>query len=124
MTNMTEVIKDILTHALENISKESLKSFKRKLSSIDVPPPYRKIPSSLLDEKSAKDVVDCIISYYTIAEGQRITVQVLQDINERQVSHDLTRSLQKETRVSRHAAANTGDVTKRPGGAVSVPEEM
>ncbi|KAG9466558.1 hypothetical protein GDO78_016420, partial [Eleutherodactylus coqui] len=108
---MTEEITDILTHALENIGKESLQKFKRKLSSIDVQPQYQKIPSSLLDEKSAKDVVDCIIRYYTIKNGPDITVQVLQDINERQVSVDLKESIQRV----REKSVNVEEKTPRKG---------
>ncbi|XP_075687072.1 uncharacterized protein LOC142656087 [Rhinoderma darwinii] len=94
---MQGTITDILIQALENINEESLKSFKRKLSSFNVQPPYKKIPRSKLDEKSARDVVDSIISYYTLKDGPRITVKVLRDINERQVSRDLQESIQRES---------------------------
>lgn len=91
---MQERIKDTMGHALENISQESLKSFKRKLSSY-AQPPYKKIQTSILDGKSAKEVVDTIIRYYTTSDGPDITVQVLQAINECQVSQDLQESIQR-----------------------------
>ncbi|XP_044158785.1 uncharacterized protein LOC122944503 [Bufo gargarizans] len=103
---MPETITDILIYALENISKESLKNFKRKLSSFNVQSPYKKIPSSTLDDQSAKEVVDSIVRYYTTSDGADITEKVLWEINERQISQDLNKNI---------ASAKRVQVEKTPG---------
>ncbi|XP_068103300.1 uncharacterized protein [Hyperolius riggenbachi] len=82
--------KDILRHALKEISEESLKSFKRKLCE---QPGSEKIPWSKLEDKDAESVVDVIVRHYTIRQGPEMVVKVLKNINERQVSLELRNDL-------------------------------
>ncbi|XP_073504970.1 uncharacterized protein [Phyllobates terribilis] len=86
-------MRSILDWALENISKESLKRFKRDLSSLSGLTGSTGISLSTLEEKTATEVVDLIIRYYTIEEGPRITVKVLKKINERQASVNLQKEI-------------------------------
>ncbi|XP_068100037.1 uncharacterized protein [Hyperolius riggenbachi] len=85
-------IKDLLRLALNDILEKPFKSFKRKLSEYEHPD-YNTIGRSDLENKDREEVVDLIISQYTIHDGPEVVVRILQDINERQVSAELLERL-------------------------------
>ncbi|KAG8432088.1 hypothetical protein GDO86_018837, partial [Hymenochirus boettgeri] len=88
---MENEIKSRICEALENLQSKSFKKFKSFLGEIKLKPGYSKIPKGELEEIDASDLADLLVRYYTEQYALEVTIQVLNNVNEKQLALDLQR---------------------------------
>ncbi|XP_077130184.1 apoptosis-associated speck-like protein containing a CARD [Ranitomeya variabilis] len=86
---MGKTVRDLLLQALENLEKKSFKKFKNKLNDWDIEEEYARIPRGPLEVADPEDVVDLIRRYYMDSYGMKVTVAVLEAINENREAEEL-----------------------------------
>ncbi|XP_078508583.1 apoptosis-associated speck-like protein containing a CARD [Lissotriton helveticus] len=89
---MAKTLKDHLEFALESLEEGDFKRFKRSMNDAQVEAGYDKIPRGRLEKADTMDVADLIISHYRQEYGLRLTLEVLQKINMRDVAETLRRA--------------------------------
>ncbi|KAM4024419.1 apoptosis-associated speck-like protein containing a CARD isoform 1-T2 [Anomaloglossus baeobatrachus] len=94
---MGKTVRDVLLQALENLEKKSFKKFKNKLNDWNIEEGYNKIPRGKLEDADPEDVADLIRRYYKDSYGIKVTLAVLEAINENQESEKLQKALQAVT---------------------------
>ncbi|KAM4026410.1 apoptosis-associated speck-like protein containing a CARD [Anomaloglossus baeobatrachus] len=94
---MGKTVRDVLLQALENLEKKSFKKFKNKLNDWDIEEEYNKIPRGKLEDADPEDVADLIRRHYKDSYGIKVTVAVLEAINENQEAEELQKALQAVT---------------------------
>ncbi|XP_075175951.1 apoptosis-associated speck-like protein containing a CARD [Anomaloglossus baeobatrachus] len=91
---MGKTVRDVLLQALENLEKKSFKKFKNKLNDWDIEEGYNKIPRGKLEDADPEDVADLIRRHYKDSYGIKVTLAVLEAINENQEAEELQKALQ------------------------------
>lgn len=86
---MAKTLRDHLEFALESMCEADFKKFKRCLNDAQVEAGYDKIPRGRLEKADPMDVAEKIISYYRQEYGLRLTLEVLERINMRDVAEEL-----------------------------------
>ncbi|XP_073502338.1 apoptosis-associated speck-like protein containing a CARD [Phyllobates terribilis] len=89
---MGKTVRDVLVQALENLEKKSFKKFKNKLNDWDIKEGYDKIPRGTLEGADPEDVADLIRRYYVDSYGIRVTLAVLEAINENGEAEELQKA--------------------------------
>ncbi|XP_078508582.1 apoptosis-associated speck-like protein containing a CARD [Lissotriton helveticus] len=116
---MAKTLKDHLDFALESLEEGDFKRFKRTLNDAQVEDGYDKIPRGRLEKADTMDVAELIISYYRQEYGLRLTLEVLQKINTKDVAETL-RSAAGADGPARSTAPplkpSTGGAGARPSG--------
>ncbi|TFJ96977.1 perilipin-1 [Platysternon megacephalum] len=90
---MGRTVRDHLVDTLEELGKDEFKKFKTKLNVFPVKEGYRNIPRGRLEKADVLDVCNMLISFYREEYAVEVTVELLTDINER----DLADRLRKAT---------------------------
>ncbi|CAJ1072940.1 sterile alpha motif domain-containing protein 9-like [Xyrichtys novacula] len=86
--NMTVVI----LNTLENLRKEDFKKFCFTLKDYKGSK-YKPIPQSKLENSDPMDVAKLITDYYTSNEAPQVTINILKDIGQRDLSHQLEKNI-------------------------------
>ncbi|XP_030418413.1 apoptosis-associated speck-like protein containing a CARD isoform X4 [Gopherus evgoodei] len=89
---MGKTVRDHLVDTLEELGQDQFKKFKTKLNAFPVREGYGNIPRGRLEKADALDVCDKLISFYREEYAVEVTVEVLTDINERELAARLRRA--------------------------------
>lgn len=92
---MQSTVRDFILEALEDLESEQLHKFRRKLTDMNIDEKYKKIQRSRLENTNADKTVDIILSFYRESYGCKLTFDVLNHINERQVADNLRENVEK-----------------------------
>lgn len=86
---MVRSVRDALIKALEELGEKSFKKFRNKLNDWKTEAGFNKIPRCKLEDADREDVVDLILRSYMTSYGPELTLDVLDNIDEKQVASDL-----------------------------------
>ncbi|XP_032640934.1 apoptosis-associated speck-like protein containing a CARD [Chelonoidis abingdonii] len=89
---MGKTVQDHLVDTLEELGQDQFKKFKTKLNTFPVREGYSNIPRGRLEKADALDVCDKLISFYREEYAVEVTVEVLTDINERELADRFRRA--------------------------------
>uniref|UniRef100_A0A8C4W8A5 Pyrin domain-containing protein n=1 Tax=Gopherus evgoodei TaxID=1825980 RepID=A0A8C4W8A5_9SAUR len=94
---------NLLLEALDDLGEDNFKRFKNKLRAAPLEERYKAISWLQLEKGDPVDVSNLLISHYGERYGVEVTVQVLGDINQRDLAERLSRAerdpFQKEIRI-------------------------
>ncbi|XP_075687025.1 apoptosis-associated speck-like protein containing a CARD [Rhinoderma darwinii] len=90
---MGKTVRDVLVRTLEDLEKKSLKKFKNKLNDWEIKEGYSSIPRGKLEDADTEDVADLIMNYYTDSYGIKVTLEVLEAVDEKQKADKLRNDL-------------------------------
>lgn len=93
---MGKSVKDHILDALDNMEEAAFKNFRRRLNEVEVEAGYEKIARGKLEKADAMDVADLLISYYRQEYGLRLTLQVLEKINQKDVAEALRKECEED----------------------------
>ncbi|XP_064425730.1 apoptosis-associated speck-like protein containing a CARD [Latimeria chalumnae] len=82
-------LKDRLIAILDELSESEFKRFKHKLNDMEIHGGFSRIPKGKLEKADVLDLVDLLISYYTEEYAKEVTVNVLNQINKRDLAAQL-----------------------------------
>ncbi|XP_077303461.1 apoptosis-associated speck-like protein containing a CARD [Lithobates pipiens] len=91
---MVRTVRDCLVRALDELTKASHKKFRNKLNDWKTEPGFNRIPRGQLEDADREDVTDLILKYYMDSYGPELAVDVLDDINEKQLASELRKDLE------------------------------
>ncbi|XP_073492024.1 apoptosis-associated speck-like protein containing a CARD [Aquarana catesbeiana] len=92
---MVWTVRDALIKALEELGEKSFKKFRNKLNDWKTEAGFNKITRCKLETADREDVVDLILRSYMTSYGPELTVDVLDNIDEKQVALVLREDLEK-----------------------------
>ncbi|XP_030065462.1 apoptosis-associated speck-like protein containing a CARD [Microcaecilia unicolor] len=103
---MVKTLRDHLVDCLEELEASQLKKFKRKLNEVDLEEGFDNIPRGQLENADPLDIADLLISFYREEYGSRITMNILESINEKKVAEKLKKALQGGSQTSTSSGAS------------------
>ncbi|CAJ0922047.1 unnamed protein product [Ranitomeya imitator] len=123
-----KTVRDLLLQALENLENKSFKKFKNKLNDWDIEEEYARIPRGPLEVADPEDVADLIRRYYMDSYSVKVTVAVLEAINENREAEELEKAWKTvnccTTKREDQGATSRGEQSKREDqGATSRVEQ-
>ncbi|KAM9147487.1 up-regulator of cell proliferation-like isoform 1-T1 [Pangshura tecta] len=89
---MEKTGRDLLLEALDDLGEDNFKRFKNKLRAARLEERYKAISWRQLEKGDPVDVSNLLISHYGERYGVEVTVQVLGDINQRDLAERLSRA--------------------------------
>ncbi|KAM9147530.1 apoptosis-associated speck-like protein containing a CARD [Pangshura tecta] len=89
---MGKTVRDHLVDTLEDLGQDQFKKFKTKLNTFPVKEGYGNIPRGRLEKADVLDVCDRLISFYREEYALEVTVELLADINERELADRLRKA--------------------------------
>ncbi|XP_039389997.1 apoptosis-associated speck-like protein containing a CARD isoform X3 [Mauremys reevesii] len=89
---MGKTVRDHLVDTLEDLGQDQFKKFKTKLNVFPLRKGYSNIPRGRLEKADVLDVCDKLISYYLEEYAVEVTVELLTDINERELADRLRKA--------------------------------
>ncbi|XP_075715404.1 uncharacterized protein LOC142750296 isoform X2 [Rhinoderma darwinii] len=90
---MVLTVQEVLVRALKKLEDSSFQRFIEKLSVLEVREQYKNIPKDELSGKDPEHIVGMINEYYRYAYGAEVTLDVLEDIDEKNVREELQHEL-------------------------------
>ncbi|KAG6925040.1 PYD and CARD domain containing [Chelydra serpentina] len=90
---MGKTVRDHLVDTLEELVQDEFKRFKVKLNVFPVKEGYSNIPRGRLEKADVLDVCDKLISFYREEYAVELTVEILIDINQRDVADRLRKAI-------------------------------
>ncbi|XP_030418104.1 pyrin-like [Gopherus evgoodei] len=89
---MEKTERNLLLEALDDLGEDNFKRFKNKLRAAPLEERYKAISWLQLEKGDPVDVSNLLISHYGERYGVEVTVQVLGDINQRDLAERLSRA--------------------------------
>ncbi|XP_066449965.1 uncharacterized protein [Eleutherodactylus coqui] len=86
-------LQEVLVRALKKLEESSLQKFIEKLRVLEVREQYTKIPKDELTGKDPEHIAGLISTYYRDVYGAEVTLDILEDINEKKVREELQQDL-------------------------------
>uniref|UniRef100_A0A8C4Y2A8 Apoptosis-associated speck-like protein containing a CARD n=1 Tax=Gopherus evgoodei TaxID=1825980 RepID=A0A8C4Y2A8_9SAUR len=90
--------RNLLLEALDDLGEDNFKRFKNKLRAAPLEERYKAISWLQLEKGDPVDVSNLLISHYGERYGVEVTVQVLGDINQRDLAERLSRAGKEQAR--------------------------
>lgn len=112
---MEKTPKDYLVDHLEELEEKQLKRFKQKLNEVDLEEGFNNIPRGRLENADPLDIADLLISFYMEDYGIRITVKILEAMNEKKVAEKLKKVLEKGPQVSTSTSSGASGQSQASG---------
>ncbi|XP_056392812.1 apoptosis-associated speck-like protein containing a CARD [Hyla sarda] len=106
---MGKTVRGVLVQSLSNLEKKSLKKFRRNLNEFKIKKEYNRIPKGELEEADPDDITDLIRRYYKDDYGVKVTLAVLEAIDELEEAETLRRDLQEVVGWAPQEATNGAD---------------
>ncbi|XP_066450116.1 uncharacterized protein [Eleutherodactylus coqui] len=99
-------LQEVLVRALKKLEESSLQKFIEKLRVLEVRRQYTKIPKDELTGKDPEHIAGLISTYYRDGYGAEVTLDILQDINEKKIREELQQDVMEARRhfIDRHRA--------------------
>ncbi|XP_031749135.1 uncharacterized protein LOC101733001 [Xenopus tropicalis] len=85
----------LLVNAFENLNSESFDALRNKLLYWPAPKDYESITRIKLEKIKAHELADLLINYYTTEHAGKFAVELLAEINEKQLSKELEEDLKE-----------------------------
>uniref|UniRef100_A0A674JD96 NACHT, LRR and PYD domains-containing protein 3 n=1 Tax=Terrapene triunguis TaxID=2587831 RepID=A0A674JD96_9SAUR len=120
---MTETCQDILLTILEDLVEGQRKKFKLKLSDTELRKGYANIPKGHLEKADVTDMVDLLIRYYQQAYAVEVVINVLDQINAKDLAERLRRK-SAEVWKTRPVSVKPPDIDHRANYVASVKEKF
>nr|XP_033799798.1 apoptosis-associated speck-like protein containing a CARD [Geotrypetes seraphini] len=112
---MGKTLRDHLVGSLEELQENQLKKFKRKLNEVDLEEGFDNIPRGRLENADPLDIADLLISFYREEYGIRVTVDILESINEKKVAEKLRKALQGGPQTSTSTSSGASGQSQSSG---------